>query len=308
MSKTEAGTQGKIGMRRLSTCVTLALAVAALPGGASAQERLDRKAAAAPDGFVKIYNLFGSTRVIGWDRDSIAVSGTVGRDAGSFFMGGDGRATKLGFDSPAQESGARASHLEVRVPAGSRVWVKSASAYIDASGVRGGLDLYSVSGSIRVAGSPSEVYAESMDGDIEIAGSASSLRVKSASGSITLRGRSEDVTASTVSGNIALAGVRTQRGRFESVTGDIRFEGDFDRGASFEFESHSGTIELRVPAGVAADFTVSTLRGEVHNELAEAPLRPAGDLRGKELTFSTGSGGAEVAVRSFKGTVVLRKG
>lgn len=272
----------------------------------AAQERVDRRFAIAPDASIRVQNLVGSVRVTGWDRDTVAVTGFVAKGGGRFYAGGAGRGAKLGIEEPAEGTQIPASHLEAMVPRRSRVWVKTASADIRVTDVLGGLDLYSVTGAVRVGGEAGEVYAESMDGNVDITASSRWVRAKTATGSVTLHVTGADVTATTVSGNIVAIGDRFERGRLESVTGDIRFEGDFDRGGAFTFESHGGTIELRVPNTVAANFEVSTVNGQITNELGRAQIRTARDGTGRALSLETGPGGAEVTVRSFKGNVVLR--
>src|SRR5262249_43398190 len=195
--------------------------------------------------------------------DSIAVTGTRERGAGEFMMGGGTRGVKI-FNGGEQGPAAPAQ-LEVRVPLRSKVWIKGAETDVEVINFNGGLDVYSVTGSIRVGGSPSQGYAESMDGDVEVAATTPWVRAKSAGGKVTLRGVSEDAAASTVSGVIVIEGGRFQRSRFESVSGDIRFEGELDRGGSFQFESHSGAVELRLPSNTAADIDATTFHGEISN-------------------------------------------
>lgn len=286
-------------MRAFALFTALALAA---PGGLRAQEPISVRRPIAPDASIRIHNLVGSTRVIGWDRDSIAVTGSAG---GRFYFGASARDAKLGVELPLDEASASPSTLEVRVPRGARVWVKSASAEIEVSEVAGSLDLNSVSGAIRVSGEPREVAVESMDGAVEIAATATWVRAKSASGNLTLRGRAEDVTLSTVSGALTVEGGPFERGRYESVVGDIRFAGQVTPSGSLHFESHSGRIELRVPAAVPLDVEVTTFEGEIRNGLSPSAPRPGRDLRGRELAFATGPGGARITIRNFKGSVVL---
>jgi DUF4097 and DUF4098 domain-containing protein YvlB len=190
--------------------------------------------------------------------------------------------------------------------------VKSATADIDIEGVDGTLDLNSVSGAIHVVGTPQDVTAETMDGAVEIAGGTGRARVKTVSGGILLRGASEDLGASTLSGTIVVraagwqrGGTGVQRGTFESVTGDIRFEGEVGRGGGVELESQSGTVDVRVPAATVADFDLLTIGGTITNALtAAAPHTRAAGV-GQELHLSTGTGGAQLTVRSFKGRIVL---
>lgn len=292
-------------MRNLLVMVLAAATGARAP--LAAQEHVNRRFAVASDASIRIQNMVGSVRVTGWDRDSIAVTGSVAKGGGRFYWAGGGRGAKVGVEEPVEAGKIPASHLEVMVPRRSRVWVKTASADIHITDVTGGLDLYSVTGGVRVGGEAGEVYAESMDGNVDVTASSRWVRAKTATGSVTLKVTGGDVTATTVSGNIVAVGDRFERGRFESVTGDIRFEGDFDRGGAFTFESHSGTIELTVPATVAANFDVSTLNGQITNELGWAQVRPSRDGTGKTLSLEAGPGGADVTVRSFKGDVLLRR-
>ena len=252
----------------------------------------------AADGSVRIVNPSGRINLIGWDVDSLAVSG---RGPGRLASAGTASVRKLVVTGGSAQ-------LEVHVPRGARVWVKSASADIDVVGVDGTLDLNSVAGAIHVVGTPADVTAETMDGRVELAGGTGRARVKTVSGDILLRGASVDLGASTLSGTIVVraagwqrGGTGVQRGKFESVTGDVRFDGELGRGGIVELESQSGAIALRVPATTVADFDLVTIGGSVTNRLTAAR---AG--RGV-LRFSTGAegGGAQVTARSFRGSISL---
>jgi hypothetical protein len=261
------------------------------------------------DGSLRIFVLNASVRVVGWARDSVAVTGVAAKGQELLF-GGTRRGLKLGLWDRSDPSAALPSRLEVHVPAGSRVWLKTGYvADVDVSGVTGGLDLNIVGGRVRVVGSPRELNVEAMDGDVEIDGSPAWLRAKSATGRITLRGAPEDVGLSTVSGAIVVdapagsAGIA--RGRFESVTGDVRFGGAVARGGALDFDTHSGAIELRLPPAASADVDVTTVAGTVDNAMSAA--RPITEMRNKRLAFSLGEGGASVTVRTFKGAVRLKR-
>jgi DUF4097 and DUF4098 domain-containing protein YvlB len=281
--------------------VGLGLAFAAPGGSAFGQAPAARSGFAerwpfAGDGSVRIVNLSGRIRVIGWDVDSLAVSG---HGPGRLAAAGTASVRKLVVSGGGSE-------LEVHVPRGARVWVKSTSADIDVVGVDGTLDLHSVAGAIHVVGTPADVTAETMGGPVELAGGSGRARVKTVSGDILLRGASVDLGASTLSGSIVVraagwqrGGTGVQRGTFESVTGDVRFDGELGRGGIVEMESQSGAIALRVPATTAADFDLVTLGGSVTNRLTAAAAE-----RGV-LRFSTGAGGALVTARSFKGSISL---
>src|ERR1051325_4638621 len=256
--------------------LVLGLAFAAPGGGAFGQAPAARTGFAerwpfAGDGSVRIVNPSGRIRVIGWDVDSLAVSG---HGPGRLAAAGTASVRKLLVTGGGAE-------LEVRVPRGARVWAKSASADIDVVGVDGALDLNSVAGAIHVVGTPADGTAETMGGPVELAGGSGRARVKTVSGDILLRGASVDLGASTLSGTIVVraagwqrGGTGVQRGHFESVTGDVRFDGELGRGGIVELESQSGTpLRGRGPRHARA-----RLRSGPHRRVGHEPPdgRPPG--------------------------------
>ena len=288
-------------VRRHIVWLGLGLALGGRAGRVVAQARvaqstrIEQRWAFAADGSVRIVDPSGRIRVIGWDSDSLAVSG---RGPGHVAADGNASVRKLVVTGRAE--------LEVHVPRAARVWVKSASADIDVVGVDGTLDLNSVAGAIHVVGTPADVTAETMDGPVELAGGTGRARVKTVTGAILLRGASVDLGASTLSGTIVVraagwqrGGSGVQRGHFESVTGDVRFDGELGRGGIVELESQSGAIALRLPATTVADFDLLSIGGSITNRLT------AGAAERGALRFSTGPGGAQVTARSFKGNISL---
>jgi len=306
LSRTHARTATRLAL-------TAALAIVA-PGLVGAQQRIDDRRPVAPDASVRMTFVVsaGTIRVVGWDRDSIAITGTLA--AGEEFGGGvvaNRSGAKYFVQEPGEGKVKRKATaplaLEIRVPSRVRLWLKAGGADIDVSGLAGGLDVNIVSGRIRVAGALRELNAEAMDGDIDITGSAGWMRAKTAGGAITLRGRSEDAGLSSVSGTLRVSGGPFTRARFETVTGDVRFEGAVSRDGTLTFDTHSGVVELRLPRDLAADLDVSTIAGQITNELNSARPIVGRDMRSRELGTTVGGGGARISIRTFKGSVALRR-
>lgn len=170
------------------------------------------------------------------------------------------------------------------------------------TGLTGEVDLTSVSGNLRVEGAPRRVSAESIDGNIEIVGAVPLVQVKTGNGIVIVRGSRGELSVTSVSGAIRIGGASVERGRLESVDGEISFKGIIAPAGALDVETHGGAVELRVPPTLDADYTVTTLGGKVTNELAPAAGTAA---KAKPLYFSTGHGGAAITVRSFKGPVTL---
>jgi hypothetical protein len=295
-------------MNRRSTVTTgllltlLAIASAQGVGAQDGWREIEQGRAVAPTAYLKVWNLTGSIRVVGWDRDSVAVTGRAQAGAGSFFFGGDRDAVKLGFEMQGKGSG----ELTVHVPARSTVWIKAASATVDVQGVTGGLDVYSVSGPIRIRGQLRQLYAESIGGSVEIEGSAAALRARTGSGSVVLVGGGDDVTLSTVEGALRISGAGIRRGRFETISGTLDFDGSVEKGASLFFQTHSGNAEIALPQTAVFDADVSTFEGELAGDLLTRATSRRDPLQGRGASVSRGSGGADVTVRSFSGDIVLR--
>jgi hypothetical protein len=294
-------------MLRLAVLCAVAASTIAVP--CESQTKVERGLRLNADGAVRISNLVGSVRVTGWERDSVALRGSLAK-GDKLFMGGGPAGMKM-FVEPLNDRNPQPTRLEVFVPARAKVWVKTATAEVDITGVTGELDLYSVGGTIRVSGNPAELNAEAIDGDIEVKGKPGWLRAKSASGSVTLNGSSFDVAILTVSGGISVNSLpatgRFDRARFESVTGSIRFNADIEKGGALSFDTHSGAVDIAVPENAGADFEIASIAGTISNQLnTRSPV--AGRYgRGSELVMTNGSGGARVTIRSFKGPVTLRR-
>ena len=284
-------------------CIAGAAAILFVASPAIAQKKVERKLPLGMEGAIRIVNMVGSVVVHGWDKDTVMVRGTLGA-GDKFFMGGGYTGAKM-FVESVNDRDPKPARLEVWVPARVRLWVKTATANIDVSGVEGGLDLYVVSGTIDVTGNPHELNAEAIDGDIHIAGSPPWVRAKSASGTIVFQGASSDAAFSTVSGAVKVDGGVFERTKIETVTGNITFSGRLDRSGAFDFDTHSGTIDIAIPDKTAASFSVVTIAGSITNNLSKNSPIPGRFGRGAELTMDASGGGAKVSVRTFKGPVTL---
>jgi hypothetical protein len=282
----------------------LLLALSTPPGG---DQKIERRMAISPDASIRIHNLYGVTRIIGWDRDSLVVTGTVPSEAGTFYMGGAGRAAKLGIEPSPGAAGAPLPSLEIRVPRGARLWVKSLSAGVTATGLSGELECSSVSGQIRVEGSLHLLVAESMEGNLNVAGPMEVVRLKGGTGSITLRGPRGDVQASTVGGALVATDAALTRAHLETVSGTITYEGTVAPTGTLEAVTHSGDVILRLPPSLGAEFDLESFDGSIAYGLSSKGEGAPKPFKGKPLTLTAGDGQARVMVRTFKGEIRILK-
>lgn len=301
----------------------LILALSGFAPEALAQSRIDERRPADSIGLVEIENAVGSIKVIGWSRDEVQVTGTLGARAAGLDIVSRPRRTRIQVEvqgNPHRVS----SDLEIRVPAGSRVQVESYSAAIEVRDVTGRVKAESVSGAITIVGKAVEVDAESVSGAISISGPAQRVRASGTNAAVTIRGASGVVEAESVNGMLEVSGGDFQEARLETVNGALRFDGNLLAGASLDVESVNGAIELRLPANLGADFVISSYGGEIDSDfpvkLGPGTLRGSRDAsrrqrkdgkddhdHGAELRFTTGGGGAKVAITTLNGRIALRK-
>jgi hypothetical protein len=290
---------------RCLACLPALLAtLAAQP--TSAQRAVSERFAVAADVNVRIQNIAGSVKVVGWDRDSIDVAAKVhDTPTERFAIHHSDAGVRIGLWDPAVES-VQPSHFEVRVPAGASVWVRTGSAAVFVSGVRGVIDVVAVGGAVEVRGAPREVFAESMTGAVVIDVKASVARAKTVSAPIRFHGAITDAAATSISGNVLIENADIQRGSFETVDGELRLVAPVRRGAALTFVTHAGAIEFLLPAATSAELLVRTYAGSLHSEFA-APIRTtASKLKGGTHSVTLGGGDARLDVRTFRGRVVVR--
>ena len=289
-------------MRRLLSLIVIVIAVAAVAG---AQQPVDERVAADANGTVEIENLAGSITVTGWTKNEVHVTGTLSPEVERLEVSSSGGRTLIRVHIYDHVKEVEDTHLEVRVPTASSLEVESVSSDIAVSDLSGGLDLESVSGDVEVNAAPDRLDAATVSGDIDIVAAPPGTDLESVSGDIVVQEARAKLEAETVSGSVRVLGGGLENADLSTVSGSVRCTADLYGNGRIELESMSGTVELVVPAGIGADFEIETFSGSITNDIGPAPERTSRHAPGKELRFSSGSGGPRVSLSSFSGSVKL---
>jgi len=284
--------------------VLVALAVGLAPMPAAAQQAVERGRSVAADVSIKMWVPAGSVRLMGWDRDSILVRGTVPSTA-SFYLGGTRSSLKLDVSAPSADSSPGPAHLEIFLPRGGQVSLKTVTASITGTDVTGWIS--TVSGTVDLRGRARRLEVETLDGPLTLQVEAAWVRARTGNGRLTIEGRVDDIRASTVSGAIVIRNKYADRALFESITGDISYAGAFSDRGTMEFDSHSGTVTLALPERAEGHFRLTSVAGRIDNTLTSDRPRATADGGGEELVFSRGADAARIIVRAFKGSIILRR-
>ena len=184
--------------------------------------------------------------------------------------------------------------ITVRVPTGSSIAVKVASADLRAAGRFGTAQVESASGDLAVEDVAGDAHLESASGDIAVGRVGGTLHAKSASGDLDIGDVTGDVITSSASGDIA---VRSGGGSVaaQTASGDVEI-GAVHRGAA-RLRSASGDIEVGVVAGTGVWLDVSTLSGDTVNDLA---------MTGGESNPPTGAA-LDLHIRTASGDIHIRR-
>ncbi len=293
------------GMLSLAATACLVLIAAQL---AVAQEPIDKTLRASPNGTVVISNVAGTVQITGSSDNEIHVTGTLGRNSERLDFSVEGRRAEIKVILPHNGHDVEPTDLRISLPRESRVEATTVSATIDVDEVAGELKLESVSGDVTVLGQPAGTDVQTVSGGIKITAGAPHTHAQSVSGDIQLDRMIGEVEVNTVSGDAHVTAGKLDRLDARSVSGNLVCATTPAANGALSLNSHSGDIELDLPAGVDADFSVSTFSGNIESAFGSSSgSRSHRHAPGSEMSFTTGSGGANIEVQTFSGDVNLRK-
>jgi DUF4097 and DUF4098 domain-containing protein YvlB len=182
---------------------------------------------------------------------------------------------------------------DVTVPAGVSVNVSTTSAPITADGLNADIGLSSETGQITVHNIvKSHVHVRSMTAPVSL----------------------KDVTMSRVDiqsagGAIQLKNVTGQRVAVGTTSGNIEYQGDCSGGGDYVLTTHSGAIDVTLPATASVDLTARSTTGQVENAfpLQEKTHNSFVPQQGRSFAGTSNSGSSSVELQSFSGKIRVKK-
>jgi hypothetical protein len=178
----------------------------------------------------------------------------------------------------------------VRVPDGTAVSVRSASAAVRCTGRLDRLDCRTASGDLTVDEVTGPVSVKAASSDIRL-GKVGDTHVRAASGRVRIGQATGDADIKVASGRIDV-GVAERSLTVRSASGDVNV--DEVSSGTVLVKVTSGNVRVGVKPGVAARLDVSTTSGRARSELPVEDAAPAGGA-GVEINVHTTSGNVQLA-------------
>ncbi|MBU2664453.1 DUF4097 domain-containing protein [Actinoplanes bogorensis] len=177
--------------------------------------------------------------------------------------------------------------ISARVPIGSALHARTASADIQAAGVWSDVKVDAASSDIELGEATGNVSLDSSSGDLTVGRIGGSVKLDTASGQVRLDDVKGDAKVKSASGNLT---VGTVGGSIQASTasGDV-IVGRLTSGRS-EIGTASGDVQVGITAGTGIWLDLNTASGRTTSDLNPAPDSPAATGENIELRVRTASG------------------
>jgi DUF4097 and DUF4098 domain-containing protein YvlB len=255
---------------------------------AAAQEKKEFSCTVGPLAVISITNNYGPITVKPSGSSQVLVETIFHSDAVNVVNEQHG--DRIELRSTSSRPGTNLVEYTVLVPAAAFVTLRSSDGTLRAQGLRGDVVLEAASGSVEVT-------------DI----SDAHLHVKTLSGPITLTDiRNSHVDIHSVRGSVKLHNVTGPSVEVNSGGGRITYDGDPGRVGEYLLTSHTGDLEVSIPASAWVEIKARSIKSQADPEfpsLSNAPVLGQTSLLGKPGKTL----GSRFELRSFSGKIRLKR-
>jgi DUF4097 and DUF4098 domain-containing protein YvlB len=286
------------------------------------EEKFEKTESLAKDGKVIITNVSGKIQVLSWGEAQVKIEAVKISEASSLEKAKEnaskvtievsktGNIVQIETKYP-DRSFLRGDSLNVSVnyvlliPDKASIKVKSTSGSVDANGIGGTFEGNITSGNATLLKIAGGVDCKTVSGQIRVEDVPADIDVKTVSGNIEATRIKGSVDAETTSGRITLKDIAEAKSvRVHVLSGRITYDGQIGAGSKFSLETLSGGIEVLLPANAAFELDAETFSGHVNSDF---PITMQGTISPKELRGVVNNGGASLRLKTFSGSIVIKK-
>jgi len=270
---------------RISTVLVAVFSLLSLL--AAAQEKKEFSCTVGPLAVISITNNYGPITVKPSGSSQVLVETIFHSDAVNVVNEQHG--DRIELRSTSSRLGTNLVEYTVLVPAAAFITLRSSDGTLRAQGLRGDVVLEAASGSVEVT-------------DI----SDAHLHVKTLSGPITLTDiRNSHVDIHSVRGSVNLHNVTGPFVEVNSGGGRITYDGDPGRVGEYLLTSHTGDLEVSIPASAWVEIKARSIKSQADPEfptVSNVPTMGQINLMGK-----AGKIGSRFELRSFSGKIRVKR-
>ena len=202
--------------------------------------------------------------------------------------------------------------FNVRVPADATVDLRTVSGDIRVTNIKGEVRVQGVNGNLALEGTARLAEAKTVSGGITVsnAGSDAQLSLSTINGDLlvqTLNARALDVN--TVNGNVHISGWTGDRAQIRTLDGDLDLQAALMKGGRYEFESHSGDVNLSLPEQPGFELEAHTFNGRIRIDFpikSEGPIRD-NDRGPRSVRGTYGDGSSSLRLQTFNGNLTVTR-
>ena len=181
----------------------------------------------------------------------------------------------------------RRLHIEVRMPKDADLQVRTGDGSIKANGVSGSVDLRSGDGALTVGSLKGAVRLHTGDGSIEASDLDGKCDASSGDGRIRLTGRFDVLTAKSGDGSVGIEALHGSK-----------------LDSSWSITSGDGSIDVAVPADLAANIDASSGDGHISSDI---PVTVEGIMSKSKLRGKMNGGGSTLTIHTGDGSIRLKQ-
>jgi DUF4097 and DUF4098 domain-containing protein YvlB len=195
--------------------------------------------------------------------------------------------------------------IELKVPAGCRLEVETASGDVDLDGkqaLSGVVQVRTRSGDVTVHGGASELSVSTSSGEVRVEhGELASIEADTSSGDVRITVPCAKAALETSSGDLDLSGL-TGSLSAKTSSGEVRAEwSSLGAGGKIEVRTVSGDVALRLPKDVKLSGGARSRSGQVRSDLDGRSLDDE-----REVVFETTEPAVDLRVESTSGEIELQ--
>jgi len=306
-----------------SLAVLFMLAAGVVRAADKFEEKFEKTVPLPKDGKVDISNISGQIKVTSWSQGDVKIEAVKYSDASSeakakenaakvmIEVVTEGNVVRIETKYPkgggvfGGESVNVSVEYKLTIPTEAALRAKNISGNIDVQGLGGHADLEVVSGDITLGNAGKGAECNSVSGDVTVTSVIGDVFVKSVSGDVRAREIKGSIDAESVSGELELTEVSEANAvRAKALSGGVIYRGSINKAGTYTIKSHSGDVEMLIPAASAFDFEASTFSGDIQSDFE---ITMSGRVSEKELRGVVNGGGATVKLSSFSGDIRLKK-